>query len=293
MSPNAEPIITNDPENPIVNIDRRLFARIEEQQIRVSETDIRLRRAAEDHKDAKKAHEAATTTLTALVAAMVRKVNGEPSDTPLFDNMNDAIDAAESDPVVTKLLSRMLDHGISHVNALIVAGYDEAQLNELSTYLDAMDARKVALQQPEGFEPVPEVEVPAFLQPDATPEVTDQEVIDALAAQKIALKKKHIRLLTAEHRAVVMEWTAAMVEVQTRLGEAVTFDDLPPAPSFVINPTELEPRVEEAEATEAAAEEPAPKKARTPRRSSKTFKNTPRVAGKVTKAKGRKREAVQ
>ncbi len=278
----------------MIAIDRSLFKRIEDQTERVTETENALKRAAEEHKDAKKAHEAATMTLTGLVNAMIRRANGKPSDTPLFDNMSDAIDSAASDPIVTTLVNRMIDHGLTHINALIVAGYDEAQRDELAKYLDALDRRKAALDQPDGFELVPEVEVPAFLQPQ---EISDHEVSSALREIKIEMKREHVALMTQEQRRQVLEYCAAVQAVYQRLGEAVTMDDLPDAPSFVMAPAELEREAEgeeEADTTQAADAEPVaePKKTRAPRRSSKEFKNSPRMAGKVKKAKGKRAEAV-
>jgi Arc/MetJ family transcription regulator len=305
MSPHNTETIVNTPNSEIVHIDRAMFARIEEQQATVAFTDGKLRKAAEAHKDAKKDHENALETLKALVGAMIRRVNGEPegAELPLFDNQTDAIEAANADPVVSKLVSRMLDHGISHVNALVVAGYDEEQRNELAQYLEAMDLRKDRLAQPEGFEPVPEVVVPAFLLPQEDEAITDSEVADALRAVRVELKKKHIRLMSPAQRRETLDWSAQVQEVTERLGEAVTMDDLPPAPSYIMAPKELEaaaadgdtitgdgsgdalPAIDEADQT--------PKKARAPRRSSKDFKNSPRMAGKIKKANGRKsRQAV-
>lgn len=295
---NAPATAVNTPDNPIVQIDRALFARIEEQQERVGETDRKLKLAAEEHKDAKKAHDTATATLTALVAAMVRRVNGQPSDTPLFDNMNDAIDSATSDPIVTKLLERMLHHQLTHVNALIVAGYDEEQRNELATYLDALDLRVKAEAarvnaeaegQTDNLPEVPEApEMPAFLAPV---EISDEEVGAALREVKVEMKKKHIRLMSQDQRRMALDYSAGVQAAQLKLGEAVTYDDLPPCPSFIISPKELEAakaEPETADGDEARTPESAPKKARAPRRSSKEFKNTPRIAGKVKKAKGRR-----
>jgi len=207
-----------------------------------------------------------------------------------------------ADRVVKALLNRLIDHGVTHLNLLVIAGYDEAQRHELETYLDALDARKAALAQPEGFEPLPEVVVPAFLAPEAAPAITDQQVTDALTAASVAMKKKHIRLMDASRRAEVVAWSAAVVAVHARLGEAVTFDDLPPAPAFVINPSELEPSAETDETGEAPDTDGTSqavdlaterKPARAPRRSSATFKNSPKMAGKVSKATGRKSRAVR
>jgi hypothetical protein len=300
--------IVNTPENPIVQIDRAMFTRIEEQQQRVGETSTRLIRATNEHKDAKKAHDSATETLNGLIAAMVRKVNGisDHAPTPLFDNMSEAIDAANSDPVVQKLLNRMIDHGISHLNALVVAGYDEAQRADLAAYLDALDlqlkaetarANAEAEGQTEGLpEAPPAPEVPAFLVPQEPEPIPDAHVIEALSHRNIELKKKHIALMTREQRAAVLAWDAQCHEVQTRLGEAVTFDDLPAPPSFVLNPKELEPADTddtpdrgEAADTDATAQVQKPKKARAPRRSSSTFRNSPKLAGNVHKISDRKR----
>lgn len=286
----AAEVPVNDPDNPIVQIDREIFARIEEQQTRVGETARSLSAAAEEHKEAKKAHESALSTLTAWVAAMIRKVNGIPDHAPLplFDNQTDAIAAAQADPIVQAFLNRLIDHGVTHLNLLVIAGYDEGQRHELETYLNALDARKVALAQPEGFEPLPEVVVPDFLVPQEPEPIADQHVVEALAHRNIVLKKKHIRLMNAEQRALVLAWDAKCHEVETRLGEAVTADDMPEVPSFVIKPKELEASTDTAEAadtgdtadTSHAVSARVKKPARAPRRSSKQFKNSPKLAGR-------------
>lgn len=292
--------VANAPDNPIVQIDRKMFERIEDQQLRVNRTELALRSAAEEHKEAKKAHDNASATLTALVAAMVRRVNGETDGAalPLFDNQTDAIDAATKNPVVSKLIDRMLGHNLTHVNALIVAGYDHEQRQELTTYLDALDLRVKAEAarvnaeaegQTDDLPEVPEApEMPAFLAPV---EISEEEVGGALREVKIDMKKKHIRLMSQDQRRQALEYSAGVQAAQLRLGEAVTYDDLPPAPSFIISPKELEAQahqdeLETADGAEARTPESAPKKARAPRRSSKEFKNTPRIASKVKKAKG-------
>lgn len=281
---------TATPDPNAVLIDRSMFDRIQQQALAVTETETKLKSAAAAHKEAKQTHESALLTMQGLVNAMIRRANGEPSDTPLFDSMTDAIDSATSDPIVTGLVNRMIDHGLTHVNALIVAGYSEDQRDELRKYLDALDRRKAVLAQPEGFEPVPDVEVPAFLQAQEEREIGDEEVSGALREIQVEMKRKHISLMTQAQRREVLDYSAAVQAVHLKLGEAVTFDDLPTAPSFVMAPAELE---RAAKASEDAAEDtdeetPTPKKARAPRRSSKEFKNSPRMAGKVKKAKGKR-----
>lgn len=77
--------------------------------------------------------------------------------------------------------------------------------------------------------------------------------------------------------------------VKEEKGDAVTFDDLPKPPASLFDPKR--------QARKPAAAKPAPmlepktpKKERAPRRSSKEFKNPPRLAGTVKKAKGKNRQ---
>lgn len=316
MSEHQTAAATATPDPNAVLIDRSMFDRIQQQALAVTETETKLKSVAAAHKEAKQTHESALLTMQGLVNAMIRHANGEPSDTPLFDNMNDAIDSATSDPIVTGLVNRMIDHGLTHVNALIVAGYSEDQRDELRKYLDALDERRFALkvstEMPNtvgGVEATVEIppvpDMPAFLQPqDAQPqgteperEIGDEEVSGALREIQVEMKRKHISLMTQAQRREVLDYSAAVQAVHLKLGEAVTYDDLPSAPSFVMAPAELERAAKASEeATEdaepVADETPAPKKARAPRRSSKEFTNSPRMAGKVKKAKGKRSEAV-
>ncbi len=273
--------------DPQVHIHRKTFERIEGLRKRVAETTVTLDRAAREHKDAKSAHETATTNLSSAVSDMVNEVNGI-SKLPLFDNQTDAIARAEADPVAQKLLSRMLDHGVTNVNALIVAGYDEAQRNELAAYLDALDARKKAESEGAWGSHLPELpEMPAFIAPGVQSEDEITDLVVRLTEQGLTLKAEHIAALTNDQWNEVDTWLSECDRVKTEKGEALVMDDLPAAPSYLVQPGEVLPAAEPEpdyidEITGTKSDQP--KKPRAPRRSSAEFTNRPRVV-KAKKAK--------
>lgn len=277
-----------------VTINRPMFERIEQQRKSVADNESRLNKATEAHKYAKKQHDASRDTLDALVSEMIRVVNGGQSDLPLFDNMNAAIERAESNPIAQALLTRLLDHHYTGLNLLIVAGYSEAEQAEIAAYLDSLDVRDKAHADSleDSSISVPDaLPEPAMLAKDAIdakraaldeqfPVPTVEAVTAALEANALGWVTAYAHLSDEQRRAVVA-WAQACEAVRTEKGEAVVFDDLPVAPSYILNPSELLPN--EAE-TPAEPEAEAPKKPRAKRRSSANFKNSPRqVKGKKGK----------
>jgi hypothetical protein len=219
---------------PDVHIRRTTFERIEHLRRRVAETTVTLGRASREKKDAQEAFNAATMNLSSAVSDMLDEVNGV-AKFPLFDSMTDQIAAAQADPVVQKLITRMLEHEITSVNALIVAGYSEAQRHELATYLDALDAHKqaVANDAPQ----LPELPgVPAFLAPaDVSP--ADIEALAArVANQGLMLTPEHIAAVPPDGWTAVEAWVSECERIKFEKGEALVMDDLPAAPACLVQP---------------------------------------------------------
>lgn len=279
---------------PFINVNRKTIERIEGLKKRVAETTIALDKAKREHSDAKSAHDSAQTNLSSAVSDMLDEIHGV-SKFPLFDNMSDAIAKAEGDPIVQQLVARMLEHDITNVNALIVAGYNAEQREELTKYLDSLDARKSAEAQngqPLDSEPPAP---PAFLDEDYAP-VTDDEA-DELSGrleleQNLDIHARTLLKLSRLRFIEVIVWLDKCQDIKTEKGEALTVDDLPTAPSYLLNPSELEPVEEPADAdapNELTTElDESKKKARAPRRKTAKFVNKPRVVKAKKAKKGRK-----
>jgi hypothetical protein len=270
--------------DPQVHIHRKTFERIEGLRTRVAETTIALDRASREHKEAKSAHETAQSNLSVAVSDMLDEVNGI-SKLPLFDNQTDAIAKAEADPVAQKLLARMLDHEITHLNVLVVAGYSEDQRAELAAYLDALDAWKAA--EAEGQSELLEPPTPpAFLAETSEPPMTEEQA-DAFSCQLqeegIEIATRVLLRMTLEQRQDVAKWLNDTRQVKAEKGEALTVEDLPPAPSYILNPAELTAAGDVLDEAKPPAAEPKTT-ARTARRSSSKFQNRPRVV-KGTRAR--------
>ncbi len=117
--------------------------------------------------------------------------------------------------------------------------------------------------------------------------ITDGEIRSALKECSIELRPAHLKALTAQHREEVIDWVRVCREIREAKGDALVFDDLPPAMSYLLNPAELgiapAPDADAGDILEDQA--PKAKSARAPRRSSKAFKNSPRVVKMKPKAK--------
>lgn len=111
----------------------------------------------------------------------------------------------------------------------------------------------------------------------------------ALSDFSITMTPAEYRKLPEDIRTEVVVFLKDYETVKEEKGAAVTFDDLPKPPASLFDPKR------QAKKTVAAKSAPAPepetpKRERAPRRSSKEFKNSPRLAGAVKKAKGKNRQ---
>lgn len=124
--------------------------------------------------------------------------------------------------------------------------------------------------------------------PSAGDVVELQLVLTTLADFKIELTEAKFLKYSDDQRAQLVEWAQDVKALNQN--PATTAADLPKPPMFIFDkPAKVSKATVKAiaDAADATARKP-----RAPRRSSAEFKNTPRVAGKVTSAKGRKRQAV-
>lgn len=210
-----------------LTFDRQLFEEVERLSGEVARCKGDFDRKNDAAKTAKKALDAAHDSHDTAVRRFILKARGlNDAPMPLFENQSEAIARAEADPITQKLVQRLLDHQITHVNALVVYGYDAEQRRQLEDYLDALDAKA-------------DVTIPAFLAPLEPPAIADDVVIAALKDVDIEMKPEQVAAMNAEQRAETIEWAKAVVAVKLEKGDALVFDDLPQPPAYVADPTML------------------------------------------------------
>ncbi len=109
--------------------------------------------------------------------------------------------------------------------------------------------------------------------------VSDGEIRSALKESAIELSPAHLKALTPQHREEILGWAKDCRTIRETKGKEVTYDDLPPPMSYLMNPAELGiAPVPDPAAGDILNDPPkAKKKARAPRRSSKAFTNKPRI----------------
>lgn len=225
-----------------VPIPSTALAVITDMRARVVEAGQRYNAAREDAAAKKKTYDAARETFESEFDRLIARTHGE--DLPLF-NQSEALERAQGDPVVMKLVERMLGRDID-TNALIVAGYTEDERNQLEAYLDACD--KVAeanapiadagLDDEVTFTPMPDP--PAFLMPQGGLTDEDLEALRAeLFAHGVDVTLEGIRAkYSSAQQGELVAWARACEAVKVEKGEAVTMDDFPPAPACLLKPTE-------------------------------------------------------
>lgn len=236
---------------------------------RVAETLTELNYAVEQTKSRRKSHEAAQSAFLREFDRIMREVNGE--HLPLFANQSEALEAAEADPVVTTLVTRLLNRGCD-VNTLIVAGYTHEERAAVDEWLDAMDEffdQKIAGTLADGeVEPEP----PAFL---ATQPLTTIELAQFLVRLKAAghqLTAETVDGWNKATRAEVSHWLSEVERITAEKGEALTADDLPPVPTMVTfgaHAATLDAPEPTVDAVEDSADEPQPENLPAPPRGRK------------------------
>jgi hypothetical protein len=230
----------------MVTIDEGRFETLVDIRRRVNEALARFNGSKEQAKSDGKTYEAARAEFEREFDRLVRAAHGE--DLPLFANQTDAIEAAKSDPVVTKLLERLLGRG-HDVNALIVAGYTEEERNEVAKYLDVMDRNDEKIAAVAGTEQVAEVEpvdVPAFLTPQPLTAIEQADFIARCkAASDLILTAKDVEGWSQAQIAEARDYLAKVDAIKAEKGADLTLDDMPEAPDFLC---------EQSDANELAAE---------------------------------------
>lgn len=243
---------TAAPSSSVVEVDRNVLATVADMHERVAVARAAYNTAKVIMKDKKQALENAQESFE---TACKRLMAGPPPELPLFTNQSDAIAAANADPVVTKIVERLLSHG-HDTNALLVAGYTADERQQLLAWLDAMDRYEAECEdlanEPEAI--VPEApEPPAFLTPDP---LTAIEVADLTNRLIEAGYRFDPQTVIAEWTPVlvaeVRSWLSAVEAVKDQKREALTFEDLPPAPAWLNGiPQEPEPEREASDDVDA------------------------------------------
>lgn len=220
---------------PTVTVDEKLFQEVKTQHARVIEARDEYESSREETKRYKASLEGAQQTLESLVRRLTAP--GE-DDLPLFANQSEQIDAANADPVVRKIVDRLVSLG-HDVNTLIVAGYNQDERGQVLAWLEAIDAAAAAGELAEGEVPmVPEP--PAFLIPQPLTPIEAVDLSVQLAAEDYTYEPEAIQELTAVQVSELRHWLAGVAAVRAEKGEAVTFDDLPAAPGWMDAPDGLE-----------------------------------------------------
>lgn len=220
------PGVQERPENKLLEVDPSKFQALSESRGRVNDALIKFNASNEDAKAKKKIYEAARAAFEREFDRFVQNVRGE--DLPLF-SQSEILDQAKRDPVVTKLVDRLLHHGFD-VNALIVAGYTQDERAQASAYLDALDAGKAAH---DAGDAVPVVDIPAFLTPQPLTPIEVAKLLEDLTASGLTLTAAQVSGLTQPQLFETRDFLLRTAAVHADKGEAVTFEDLPAVPTFL------------------------------------------------------------
>lgn len=225
------PVQAERPESKLLEVDPGKFAALSESRARVNDALVKFNVANEDAKAKKKIYEAARTAFERDFDRFVQNVNGE--DLPLFANQSEAIERAKADPVVTKLVDRLLHNG-HDVNALIVMGYTQDERAQASAYLDALEeSAKSVVEGPEGTNGT--IEVPPFLLPQPLTPVEVAELARRLETEEMPLSTDQIANLSKPQLAEARDWLDRCHAIRYAKGDDITFDDLPSAPEWIVN----------------------------------------------------------
>lgn len=243
----SEPLPSGPEHQPTtVRILTSRFDRLNELRGLVDRREQEVDGCQRDLKEAKASLEAARQSFDRETRRLLDFVKGV-DDLPLFANMSEAIDAATADPVVDRLMRRLQDVGVDHVNILIIAGYTEEERGQVTQWLDALARRGQALADLASGKDVvvpSEPEMPPFLKPqtpDSEEELpppalslpTDQVIREALPHGDLELTDAQIAKLSLRQRWDLLTWIARVKHVKAEKGDALVFDDLPPALPFL------------------------------------------------------------
>jgi hypothetical protein len=232
MDTTAEEVRTTDThdrqDSRLLEVDPKRFGALSDMRKGVNEALVRFNVANEDAKAKKKIYEAARTAFEREFDRFVANVNGE--DLPLF-SQRDVLDRAHADPVVMKLVDRLLSAG-HDVNAIIVAGYSQDERAQAEKYLDQLDADAAAVASGEGG--TFDVEVPAFLLPQPLTPIEIADLGKRLAEVELTITVEQLAHYGKAQVAEIRDFLDRVDAIAKEKGEALTADDLPEPPAFLV-----------------------------------------------------------
>ena len=243
---------TAAPSSSVVEVDRNVLATVADMHERVAVARAAFNTAKVIMKDKKQALENAQESFE---TAFKRLMAWPPPELPLFANQSDAIAAAQADPVVTKIVERLLAYG-HDTNALLVAGYTADERQELLEWLDAMDqhaADVAAAHEDADAVQADAPEPPAFLTPQPLTAIEVADLTNRLIEAGYRFDPQTVIAgWTPALVAQVRAWLSAVEAVKDQKREALTFEDLPPAPAWLdLIPQEPEPEREASDDVDA------------------------------------------
>jgi hypothetical protein len=252
MDATAEEVRTTDTpdrqESRLLEVDPKRFGALSDMRKGVGEALVRFNAANEDAKAKKKIYEAARSAFEREFDRFVANVNGE--DLPLF-SQQDVLDRAQAAPVVMKLVDRLLGAG-HDVNAILVSGYSQDERAEAEKYLDELDAEKV---DPAGTA----IDVPAFLLPQPLTPVEIADLGKRLADAELNITVEQIASYGKAQIAEVRDWLDRVDAIAKDKGEALTADDLPEPPAFLVEADAANVEADGGEETDEDTNDDAPK----------------------------------
>lgn len=211
--------------NPLLEIDPGKFAALCDSRARVIEAQAKYNTSKLDTNAKKKILDAANEAFLRDFDRFNANVRGE--DLPLF-SQSELLDRAQSDPVVTKLVDRLLGAG-HDVNAIIVAGYTQEERAQASAYLDAVEAANAAGEPPV----LDTIDVPAFLLPQPLTPIEIADLVNRLAKAELKITPEQLAEFSKPRIAEVCDFLDRYAAVVKEKGDAVTVDDLPEPPEFL------------------------------------------------------------
>lgn len=237
MSATAEATpVTSEPasqpsESRLLEVDPKRFAALSDMRKGVGEALVRFNVANEDAKAKKKIYDAARSAFEREFDRFVANVNGE--DLPLF-SQKDVLDRAQADPVVMKLVDRLLGAG-HDVNAILVSGYSQNERAEAEKYLDTRDAWDEAGKRGEGIgadalEPAP----PSFLLPQPLTPIEIADLGKRLADVELTITVEQLANFGKAQVAEIRDYLDRVDAIEKDKGEALTANDLPEPPAFLV-----------------------------------------------------------
>lgn len=219
----AEPSIPNH-----LGIDEKDTAVLVDLHDRLTRAKALFNASAEETKSKRKAYEGAREIFETTFDRIVRRAKGE--DLPLF-NQSELLDRAQADPVVMKLVDRLLGAG-HDVNAILVSGYTQDERAQAEKYLDELDGNKKVEESGEACRI--DIDVPAFLLPQPLTPIEIADLGKRLKDVALTITVEQLASYGKAQVAEIREYLDRVAAIEKDKGEGLTADDLPEPPAFLV-----------------------------------------------------------